>query len=293
MSNIIYNNSFAGIYLNSSSHNVLTGNTTDSNDGNGISIQENCDSNTFNNNIVCSNQVNGISLSDTSRFNLFWNNSFINNFIHNAYEDTTSTDNSWNLSDTGNYWSDCESNPGYPGYYEISGSGDGKDFYPQCIHSPDSFSLLSPQDSASVPPDVTFDWEDAEDPEGDTVRYDLHISTSSSFHPDSTVVHQNILNSNYLDTLEIGGYYWKIKAYDSWGLETWSTQTWNFNVINNPPDQFSLFLPEDSVFVPPEVTLIGRMLMIPIPGMFQSGTICISALHQTSIQNPQSSIMAF
>ncbi len=254
MNNVVYNNSFAGIYLNSSSQNVFINNTVNNNN-HGISLLANCDNNTFTNNIVHSNQLNGINLSDTSRFNLFWNNSLINNVIENAYEDIVSTDNNWNLADTGNFWSDCETNPGYPDYYEIPGSGDGADFYPQCIHPPDSFSLISPQDSALVPPDITFDWEDAEDPEDDTVWYDLYISASSGFHTDSTVVFDSLLNSNYLDTLEIGGFYWKVRAYDKWGLEAWSTQTWSFNVTNNPPGSFSLLLPEDSAFVHPGITL--------------------------------------
>jgi len=264
VNNIISNNSFAGIYLNSSSHNVLINNTVHNNDY-GISLLTDCDSNTFTDNIVYSNQVNGISLSDTSRFNLFWNNSLINNVINNAYEDTASTNNSWNLADTGNYWSDCESNPGYPSYYEIPGSGDGTDFCPQCIHPPTSFSLLSPQDSALVPPDVAFDWEDAEDPEDDTIWYDLYISTSSGFHPDSTVIFERLLNSSYLDTLETGEYYWKTKAYDKWGLETWSTQIWSFNVTNSPPDQFSLLLPEDSAFVSRGITFVWEDAVDPDP----------------------------
>jgi parallel beta-helix repeat protein len=244
----------SGIDLSFSSNDTLMNNVVYNNDSTGIRLLSSTD-NVFINNIVCSNGLNGINLSDTSRFNLLWNNWFINNFVNNAYEDSASTDNSWNLSDTGNFWSDCETNPGYPDSYEIPGSGNGVDFYPQCIYPPGSFSLISPQDSALVPPDITFDWEDAEDPEDDTVWYDLHVSTSSDFHPDSTVVFNSLLNSNYLDTLEIGGYYWKVRAYDKWGMETWSTQNWSFKVTNNPPGSFSLLLPEDSAFVPPEVIL--------------------------------------
>ena len=111
----------------------------------------------------------------------------------------------------------------------------------------------------SVAPDCSIEslgvYIDTVDPDDDTVWYDLYISTSPGFHPDSTVIFEGLLNNNYLDTLEIGEYYWKIKAYDKWGMETWSAQIWSFNVINNPPDLFSLLLPEDSVFVPPNVTL--------------------------------------
>jgi hypothetical protein len=97
---------------------------------------------------------------------------------------------------------------------------------------PSSFSLLSPVDSAFVPTDVAFDWEDATDPDaGDTVRYSLHISISLGFHPDSTIIHDSLVVSNHSDTLNIGAYFWKVKAYDNWGAETWSTQTWSFQVF--------------------------------------------------------------
>ncbi|MGB2696762.1 MAG: dockerin type I domain-containing protein, partial [Candidatus Zixiibacteriota bacterium] len=167
---------------------------------------------------------------DNSQYNLFWKNDFVNNRI-NAYENSGSNSNGWNLADTGNCWSDCEANPGYPDYYEIPGPGDGIDYYPECPtnNPPGLFSLLSPEDSALVPAEVSFDWENAVDPDpGDTVRYDLHISTSLVFHPDSTIIHDSLLTSNCSDTLDIGEYCWKAKAYDVWGVETWSTQTWSF-----------------------------------------------------------------
>jgi hypothetical protein len=101
---------------------------------------------------------------------------------------------------------------------------------------PDSFSLLLPEDSSLFfcfpffpfpfdACDVTFDWEDASEPNPwDTVRYDLYISTSSVFHPDSTVIYDSLLSSQYTDTLNLGRYYWTVKAYDI-QAEVWSDDT--------------------------------------------------------------------
>ncbi|MFH0817608.1 MAG: dockerin type I repeat-containing protein, partial [Candidatus Micrarchaeota archaeon] len=44
--------------------------------------------------------------------------------------------NRWNLSTTGNYWSDFGNNPGYPYTYEISGPGNGVDYHPVGSASP-------------------------------------------------------------------------------------------------------------------------------------------------------------
>jgi len=101
-------------------------------------------------------------------------------------------------------------------------------------YPPDSFSIISPTDSAIVPCEVdsdfvlTFEWQMATDPDPwDTVRYDLYLSNSPSFHPDSTIIVDSLIITQYSDTLDIGRYYWKIKAYDD-HTEIWSTQTWTF-----------------------------------------------------------------
>lgn len=104
---------------------------------------------------------------------------------------------------------------------------------------PDSFSLLSPEDSSIFfcfphfpfpfdACDVTFDWEDAVDPDPqDTVRYDLYVSTSSVFSPDSTDTIEGLLNSQHTDTLDLGKYFWTVRAYDGL-LETWADDTLSF-----------------------------------------------------------------
>jgi len=101
---------------------------------------------------------------------------------------------------------------------------------------PDYFSLLSPTDSSFIfcfpffpfpfdACDVTFDWENASEPNPwDTVRYDLYVSTSSVFHPDSVVIHDSLMSSQYTDTLNLGRYFWTVRAYDI-QAEVWSDDT--------------------------------------------------------------------
>jgi len=94
---------------------------------------------------------------------------------------------------------------------------------------PWAFSLISPADQDTSFIVVQFHWANAYDPNfGDQIRYDLFISTSSQFHPDSTTIQNNLVKSQHRDTLDVGTYYWKVKAKDNWGAETWSTQTWSF-----------------------------------------------------------------
>jgi M6 family metalloprotease-like protein len=86
-----------------------------------------------------------------------------------------------------------------------------------------SFTLVSPEDSIMLPYIVTFDW--TEPYSGGQLRYDLYVSTSYAFNSDSTVVYDSLISSQFKDTLEIGRYYWKVRAYDN-SIEKWSDQTW-------------------------------------------------------------------
>ena len=97
---------------------------------------------------------------------------------------------------------------------------------------PYSYSLLSPLNLDSIPTPVDFDWQDAIDPDpNDTVRYDLYISRSIVFNPDSTVVYDNLLDTTFTDSLSLKLWYWKVKAYDKWGAVRWSNETWSFYVF--------------------------------------------------------------
>jgi hypothetical protein len=101
---------------------------------------------------------------------------------------------------------------------------------------PDPFSLLFPPNKAFTPRGVLFDWEDATDPDpSDEVRYDLYISTSYHFSPDSTTIESNLSASEHVMTMNYGTYRWKVKAKDSRGAERWSDQVRSFMVTGIHP----------------------------------------------------------
>ena len=119
------------------------------------------------------------------------------------------------------------------------------------LSPPDNFSLLSPQDGELIWDSFTFSWQTAFDPDpNDTVRFDLYISRSSSF--DSSIIVSGLNDTSFIESLGPGLWYWKVKAYDKWGLEQWSTQTnWSFYVLSGP-EAFCLISPskDDSVKAP-------------------------------------------
>jgi PKD repeat protein len=105
---------------------------------------------------------------------------------------------------------------------------------------PNPFSLLWPTDGDSVSAPVSLDWQTPYDPNfGDQVRYDLYLSTSMAFSPDSTVIYSNLIISQRTDTLDQNTYYWKVKAQDNWGAERWSSESWSFVVLDTLLTRFS------------------------------------------------------
>jgi hypothetical protein len=95
---------------------------------------------------------------------------------------------------------------------------------------PYPFPLLSPTNGDSVRTVVVFDWGTSYDPFF-PVRYDLYLSTSLVFPPDSTVIYSNLAFSEHTDTLGVGTHYWKVKGKDSQGPERWSDQSRSFYVF--------------------------------------------------------------
>jgi hypothetical protein len=92
-------------------------------------------------------------------------------------------------------------------------------------HPPGPFSLLFPPNKAFVPRRLRFDWEDAVDPDAsDWVKYDLYVSTSYHFPFESTRIFSNLSESQCIQRLDDGAYFWKVKAKDRRGAETWSSQ---------------------------------------------------------------------
>lgn len=128
INNIIKSNQWCGIWLASSFYNALIRNTASDNTYEGIYVKYSYYNN-ISNNFLIGNKTYGVFLRFDSQYNTLWNNSFIDNHI-NAYESSDANNNNWSLSDTGNFWSDFETNPGYPDHYEIPGPGDGIDWHP-------------------------------------------------------------------------------------------------------------------------------------------------------------------
>jgi hypothetical protein len=96
---------------------------------------------------------------------------------------------------------------------------------------PKPFSLISPPDQDTIFGSIMFRWQTPYDPNfGDQIRYDLYVSTVPGFDPESTIVYDSLPLSRLTDSLNVDRYYWKVKAYDNWGAERWSTQTWSFEV---------------------------------------------------------------
>jgi hypothetical protein len=97
---------------------------------------------------------------------------------------------------------------------------------------PDTFSLISPADLDSVKILFLLDWEASTDPDpNDTVHYDLYISRSIVFNPDSTIVYDSLLGTTlFIDNLDTRNWYWTVRAYDNWGAETWANDTSSFFV---------------------------------------------------------------
>jgi hypothetical protein len=101
--------------------------------------------------------------------------------------------------------------------------------------APEAFSLLFPPQKDFAPQKVRFKWETTTDPDSlDEVRYDLFVSTSRYFHSDSTSVDSNLTLCQVDVRLDLGRYYWKVKAKDNRGGERWSDETRCVIVINFP-----------------------------------------------------------
>jgi hypothetical protein len=102
--------------------------------------------------------------------------------------------------------------------------------------APTPFNLISPENEKELSLDdfpLAFKWEKSYDPEGSKIVYTLYLSTSPS--AEGGEVFSNITEHHdywgYEVLLEYKPnttYYWKIKAVDETGLETFSNQIWSF-----------------------------------------------------------------
>jgi hypothetical protein len=96
---------------------------------------------------------------------------------------------------------------------------------------PWAFSLISPPDGDTILGLTMFHWQTPYDPNfGDQIRYDLYVSTDPAFNPGATTIYDSLTIPRLTRVLDTNTYYWKVRAYDNWGADRWSTQTWSFKV---------------------------------------------------------------
>jgi len=111
------------------------------------------------------------------------------------------------------------------------GSGNVSILINLTLHPASAFLLLTPTDRDSLENPVYFSWQTSLNPNPiDTIRYDLYLSRSIVFHPDSTIVYDSLLDTTFADSLDSKQWYWKVKAYDKWDAVKWSDQTWSFYI---------------------------------------------------------------
>jgi hypothetical protein len=114
--------------------------------------------------------------------------------------------------------------------------------------APSAFSLISPSDESTVSTlTPTLRWHKASDPDPfDLISYILYYSLDNTF-----AVYESVITTDTTRVVPLfvddSTYHWKVKAFDSYGGERWSTETtWSFDVYYpEPPEVFTLLFPSD------------------------------------------------
>ncbi len=117
---------------------------------------------------------------------------------------------------------------------------------------PSTFSLLSPEDGASVQTQVLLDWEDSADPENtETLTYTIILSENDPLFLENPIDIEKIDSSCHVlktcgeddgsclseDSIELNDdstYYWKVKAMNKYGT-LFETGPWSFETDNQNP----------------------------------------------------------
>jgi hypothetical protein len=106
--------------------------------------------------------------------------------------------------------------------------------------------LLEPVSGTETVIRPTFKWDQVEDPEGDTVVYQVQVSTTSDF---ASIRHDQagIADDEYRPTTPLLGkeFFWRVRAWDPYGPGPWS-EPWQILVDNSPPTSVMDALPEYS-----------------------------------------------
>jgi len=114
---------------------------------------------------------------------------------------------------------------------------------------PTRFSLQNPTKGQAVTTvNPVLSWDASTDPDGSPITYTLWHSTDPNYATKTVI--SGIGGTTYSSQTFVDGTrnYWKIKAVDISGAETWSNQTdWYVDVtVTEPPDPFSLLSPVDA-----------------------------------------------
>jgi hypothetical protein len=112
---------------------------------------------------------------------------------------------------------------------------------------PGMFSLLEPTDGA-VLDDITtvdFDWQDADEPDGEELLYELHVDMDNSFS--DPMVYDAMGNSMMMvqaEDFEVGvEYFWRVKAVDEVNNQRLSSEVFSFTINSTDVDENATMLP--------------------------------------------------
>lgn len=108
-------------------------------------------------------------------------------------------------------------------------------FLSSAYADPSAFSLISPEDGASVLTEVLLDWEDSTDPDGGLTYTILLSKGNDSFN--DPIRFEGIRNScrvlgESASIEDQSTYYWKVRAINKYG-NTFDTEPWVFETDNN------------------------------------------------------------
>ncbi len=131
-------------------------------------------------------------------------------------------------------------------------SGGGDETPPQPNPDPDSGTENNPPSTPSLSfpskdllctqSELTFEWGKANDPDGDTINYQLQISTNRSF---TALVEDHMVSTNSKTLVMEAGqdYYWRVLAIDSKNTKSQFTPSWAFYVEGEATTNYVPYIP--------------------------------------------------
>jgi len=130
--------------------------------------------------------------------------------------------------------------------------GEGWSFHIYVEQPPNSFDLLSPADGETLDTSaVTFVWQASHDPdpEDSVVLYRVYLAFDSAFTAGLDSLDVSITELVFDSLEDDRTYWWRAKAFDTHGNETFSNQTWSLNT------NFNAVISAEDVSLPTEFNL--------------------------------------